>query len=244
MTMGRKLFAAIAAATLAGTVGVTIAHAASGRSGSAVPYEPHLDPSGFVGTIDNTYFPLPNGRTWIYRGTKDGVSQTDRVHVTDRTKVIEGITATAVRDVATHDTRVLEATTDYYAQDEAGNVWYIGENTKAYDANGHVDTSGSWMAGVNDGEPGIVMKANPQIPDSYRQEYLAGEAEDTAWVVGRGGSVSVPAGTFHSALNTLEFARIEPDVVDQKIYAPGIGIVKEVALHGETEVANLVKVTG
>jgi hypothetical protein len=238
----RKMLAAIAATGLLATLGGTVAHA--GSTGSTVHYEPQLDPAHFVSGIDNRYLPLPEGRTLIYRGVKDGVTQTDRVHVTDRTQVIEGVTATAVRDVATHRTRVLEATTDFYAQDDLGNVWYLGENTKAYDANGDVDTSGSWMAGVNDGEPGIVMEANPQIPDAYRQEYLAGEAEDTAWVVDRGGSVTVPAGTFHGVLNTLEFARIEPDVVDQKLYAPGVGIVKEVALHGDTEVAKLVRVIG
>ena len=58
--------------------------------------------------------------------------------------------------------------------------------------NGQVDTSGSWTADVNDGEPGIIMEANPHIPDSYRQEYLKGQAEDTAWITGLGGSVKVP----------------------------------------------------
>ncbi|MFL5736131.1 MAG: hypothetical protein ACJ76P_02190 [Actinomycetota bacterium] len=238
--MMRKMLAALAATGLIGTLGLTVAHARA--AGPTASYEPHLDPAHFVSTIDNTFFPLPVGRTLIYQGTKDGVSQTDRVHVTDRTKVIEGITATAVRDVAAHNSRVLEATTDYYAQDDRGNVWYLGENTKAYDANGHVDTSGSWMSGVNDGEPGIVMEANPQIPDAYRQEYLAGEAEDTAWIVDRGTTTTVPYGTIHDSLTSLEFARIEPDVIDQKIYGPGVGIVKEVAMTGEAEVAKLVKV--
>jgi hypothetical protein len=97
---------------------------------------------------------------------------------------------------------------------------------------------------VDDAEPGIVMLANPEIPDAYRQEYLKGEAEDTAWVIRRGGSVSVPFGTLHHVLRTLEFARIEPGVVDQKIYAPGIGIVLETALTGAREVAKLVRMTG
>jgi hypothetical protein len=243
--MLKKVFAAIAATAVATTLGIAAAQAGgSTTSGSKVRYEPQLDPAHFVSTIDNPYFPLPVGRTLIYRGTKVGVTQTDRVHVTDRTKVIEGITATAVRDVATHQTRVLEATSDFYAQDDQGNVWYLGENTKAYSASGKVDTSGSWMSGVNDGEPGIIMEANPQIPDAYRQEYLAGEAEDTAWIVNTGTTTDVPYGTIHDSLTSLEFARIEPSVVDKKIYGPGLGIVKEVALTGETEVAKLVKVTG
>jgi hypothetical protein len=107
-----------------------------------------------------------------------------------------------------------------------------------------VDRSGSWQAGVNDGEPGIIMLANPQVPDAYRQEFLKGEAEDTAWITGRGGSVTVPYGTVHHVLTSLEHTVLEPKVVDMKVYAPGLGIVTERALAGGQEVAKLVKVTG
>ena len=178
----------------------------------------------------------------IYRGQKDGVSQVERVHVTSSTRVIEGITATEISDVSMHNGRVLESTKDWYAQDDQGNVWYLGEDTKAFSANGHVDTSGSWLSGVNDGEPGIIMEANPQVPDAYRQEYLAGQAEDTAWIVDRGTTTTVPYGTVHNSLTSLEFARIEPTVVDQKIYGPGLGIIKETALAGDVEYSKLVKV--
>jgi hypothetical protein len=172
------------------------------------------------------------------------VTQTEQVTVTAKTRVLEGITARMVTDVATHHGRLLEKTSDWYAQDKHGNVWYLGEATTAYLPNGTQDHSGSWLAGVHDAEPGIVMEANPQIPDAYRQEYLVGQAEDTAWVVGRGGSVTVPYGTLHNVLTTLEATRIEPGLIDQKIYAPGIGIVSERALTGPTEYSKLVRVTG
>jgi hypothetical protein len=241
--MMKKVRVAVAAATIAGAVGVSIAVAGSSLSApSSTAYEPVLDPAHFVAVIDNPYYPLPVGRTLIYRGVKDGVTQIDRVHVTTSTKVIEGITATTIMDVAKHRGRLLEKTKDWYAQDDQGTVWYLGENTKAYEPDGTVDTSGSWQAGVNDAEPGIIMEADPRVPDAYRQEYLKGEAEDTAWIVIRGGSVTVPYATVHQVLTSLEFARIEPDVIDQKIYAPGIGIVRETALTGEAEVARWVKV--
>jgi hypothetical protein len=245
MAMKRKLLAALAATSLVVTMGMTIAHAGSAPAGpSGIAYEPKLDPAHFVSKIDNPYYPLPVGRTLTYRGVRDGVTQTDTVHVTNRTKVIEGITARVITDVATHHSRLLESTTDYYAQDDQGTVWYLGEDTKAYDSQGNVDTSGSWTAGVNDAEPGIIMESNPQIPDGYRQEYLAGEAEDTAWVVNRGTSTNVPYGTIHNTMTSLEFARIEPTVVDQKIYGPGLGIVRETAISGDIEISKLVKVTG
>ena len=203
-----------------------------------------LDPTGFVDTIDNPYYPLPVGRTLVYRGVRDGQTQVDRVTVTDKTKVIGGVTATVVRDVAKHGTTLLEATNDWFAQDVQGNVCYLGEDTKAYLANGQVDTSGSWEAGVNGAVSGVIMEADPQVPDSYRQEFLMGEAEDTAWIVGRGGPLTIPYGTVHNVLTSLEHTVLEPDVVDKKVYAPGLGIVLEQALAGGQEVARLVEVIG
>jgi len=239
--MRRKVVAGIVAATIAGAIVIWAPWASSAGSG----YEPVLDPAKFSTVIDNQYFPLPAGRTLVYRGVKDGQTQEDRVTVTNQTKLVaEGITARVVTDVATHDGNLLEKTSDWYAQDEQGNVWYVGEDTAHYLPNGKVDTSGSWEAGVHDAEPGLVMEANPQIPDAYRQEFLTGQAEDTAWVVDRGGSVSVPFGTVKNVLTTLEATRLEPGAYDQKVYGPGIGIVSEQSLTGPNEYATLVSVTG
>lgn len=240
--MQRKFIATVAAtAAVAAAIAIWAPWASSAGSG----YEPVLDPAAFSTTINNPYFPLPVGRTLVYRGIKDGQTQEDRVTVTDQTKVVaEGITARVVSDVATHDGALLEKTSDWYAQDDKGNVWYLGEDTAHYLPNGKVDTSGSWEAGVHDAEPGLVMEANPQIPDAYRQELLSGEAEDTAWVVNRGGSITVPYGTLKNVLTTLEATRIEPGAYDEKVYAPGIGIASEQALTGANEFAQLVSISG
>ena len=240
--MPRKLLTLLAAMAVCGAIGdgAWISNAKASSS----DYEPVLDPANFVAVIDNPYFPLPVGRTLVHEGIKDGQTQVDTVIVTNQTKVIEGITARMVSDVSTHDGTLLEKTFDWYAQDKQGNVWYLGEDTTAFLPNGKTDTSGSWQAGVHDAEPGIIMEANPQIPDAYRQEFLAGQAEDTAWVVELGGTVTVPYGKLRNTLTTLEAARIEPGLYDQKIYAPGIGIVLEQSLTGPTEIAKLVSVTG
>ena len=241
----KKLSAVFASVALAATIAVWAPWASSAGSPSTPSYEPVLDPATFTTTIDNSYFPLPVGRTLVYRGVKDGQTQEDRVTVTDQTKTVaEGIVARLVTDVATHDGTLLEKTSDWYAQDKQGNVWYLGEDTAAYLPNGKVDTSGSWEAGVHDAEPGIVMESNPQIPDAYRQEFLIGQAEDTAWIVDRGGSTTVPYGTLKNVLTTLEATRLEPGAYDQKVYAPGIGIAREQALTGAPEFAELVSVTG
>jgi hypothetical protein len=239
----KKPLAVLIAIAITGAIAIWAPWASAGpQTGPA--YEPVLDPTNFVTVIDNPYFPLPVGRTLVYRGVKDGQTQVDRVTVADQTRVVEGVTARVVRDVATHNGALLEKTSDWYAQDKQGNVWYLGEDTAHYLPNGKVDTSGSWEAGVRDAEPGIIMEANPQVPDAYRQEYLRGQAEDTAWIVERGGSVAVPYGKLRNALTTLEATRLEPGAYDKKVYAPGIGIVLEQAMTGAPESAKLVRVSG
>jgi hypothetical protein len=246
--MRNRLLGGVALAAIAGTTAVLWApwasSAPSGTTACGTTYAPVLDPAHFVTVIDNPYFPLPVGRKLVYTGIKDGQSQTDTVTVTDQTKVILGITTRVVHDVATHDGTLLEKTFDFYAQDDHGNVWYLGEDTTAFLPNGKTDTSGSFEAGVGGAQPGIIMEANPQIPDAYRQECFAGEAEDTAWVVATEGSLKVPFGNVHNVLSTLEATRIEPGAYDQKIYGPGIGIVSEQSLTGPNEFAELVSVSG
>jgi hypothetical protein len=218
---------------------------AAAGSSSVSGYEPVLHASNFVSVIDNKYYPLPVGRTWIYRGVKDGRSQTDTVKVLARTKLVaEGIRARVVSDIATDGSKVLEKTFDWYAQDKQGNVWYVGEDTTAYLPNGKIDKSGSWEAGIHDGEPGLIMKAAPKVPNAYRQEYLAGQAEDTAWIVGGTDSLTVPYGTVHHVLTSLEATRIEPGLYDKKVYAPGVGIVLEQTVTGPAETARLVAMKG
>jgi hypothetical protein len=245
--MSRNALALLTLAAVAGPMAVMGASRASAAPSAAsacgTSYAPVLDPANFVAVVDNPYFPLPVGRTLVYTGVKDGQTQTDTVTVTNQKKIILGITATVVSDVATHDGAVLERTFDYYAQDRRGTVWYLGEDTTAFLPNGKTDTSGSFLAGVDGAQPGIIMEANPQIPDAYRQECYAGHAEDAAWVVATDGTVTVPDGKVRNVLTTLESTRLEPGAYDEKIYAPGIGIVSERSLAGD-EVAQLVSVSG
>ena len=253
--MGTKRSAIVAAVAgvAAGLVAGIVVFAGPAGAGAGAPsapssnacanYAPQVPaPAGFVATIDNRYFPLPVGTTFVSKGAEDGERETDRVTVTGKTKVIQGVTTTVVRDILRHQGEVTERTFDWYAQDDQGNVWYFGENTKAFRPNGKVDTSGSWLAGRHGSKPGIIMEADPQIPDGYRQECLSGEAEDSAWVIDRGGSLTVAEGTVHHVLRTLEFTPLEPNVVSEKIYGPGLGIVMERDLHGGNETFQLVKV--
>jgi hypothetical protein len=217
---------------------------ASSAPPASSEYRPAIDPSNYVSAIDNPFLPFSPGARWVYRGTKDGETQREEVVVTNQTKVILGVPCLVVRDTATHGGRLLEKTDDWYTQDRDGNVWYFGEDTASYDEHGKVESrEGSWEAGVDGAQPGIVMPARPKVTDSFRQEFYRGHAEDTFWIVSVTESVDVPFGSFHDALRTLEWSRLEPEVIDQKDYVAGIGIVLEVAAAGGQERAELVSFT-
>ncbi len=229
---------ALAIGAVVAAAGTTVAFASphSGRSGAPTPA---IDPSNFVRHVTNPFFPLKPGTVWVYRGIKDGKTQIDRVFVTRHTKTILGVHATVVRDVATQGGRVIERTFDWYAQDKQGNVWYLGEDTIAFE-NGGSSTEGSWKSGVHGAVPGIVMEADPQVADGYRQEFWKGHAEDQAWVLTRGGTVHVPFGHLRHALGTMEWTPLEPNVIDKKVYARGIGLVSEKSQTGPLETALLI----
>jgi hypothetical protein len=233
-----KTVAAIVGVLSLAAVGYAAQAGASSGGGRCAAYHPHVPSAGhFSKTIDNPYFRLPVGRTFVYRGVEDGKKEVDRMHVTARTKNIAGITATVVSDnVYEPPPKLLEKTFDYYAQDRSGNVWYLGEDTREFQPGGKVDTSGSWLTGEDGAKPGLIMEADPRVPDAYRQECRSGEAEDLAWVVGRSGS--------RQLLRTLEFSPLEPSIVERKVYKPGVGIVSEHQLSGGHETISLVRVTG
>jgi hypothetical protein len=196
-------------------------------------YHPDIDPANFVAEIDNPLWPLPAGAQWVYDGDDDGETEHIEVTVTDEQKEILGIPVTVVRDtVSDADGNVVEDTRDFYAQDQDGNVWYMGEDTAEYENGEVTSTHGSWEAGVDGALPGIVMPADPAVGDTYRQEYFKGEAEDLAEVIRTGETVTVASGTYDNVVVTREWNPLDPDVVEEKYYAPGVGVVMETKVQG------------
>ena len=204
---------------------------------------PSPDPGDFVERIDNPWLPLLPGAEWVYEST-DG--ETITVTVTDRTREVAGVTATVVRDVVTdEDGAVVEETDDWFAQDRAGNVWYLGEDTVEYGAPGRrrPDTSGSWEAGVDGAQAGIAMLARPRRGDGYQQEHAPGEAEDRATVLELDGSLDLAEESWDGLLVTEESTPLEPGLVEQKYYARGTGLVFEETVAGGNGEAELVGFT-
>ena len=205
---------------------------------------PGLDPGDFVSQVDNEFFPLKPGTTFFYKGTQDGVPTREEVYVTHETKQILGVTCTVVRARAFEDEVLVEDTFDWYAQDEDGNVWYFGEDTKELDPDGNViSTEGSWQAGVDGAQPGIIMEAHPRVGDRYRQENAPDVAEDMAQVLSLDKSACVPYKCFDDLLLTKEWTPLERGVVEHKYYAEDVGFVLGVMVKGGDERIELVRVT-
>lgn len=205
-------------------------------------YNPVINPDDFVKVIDNSYFPLTPGTTFVYEGESEDETIRDEIFVTNETRTVMGVNTTVVRDREFADGELAEETFDWYAQDKDGNVWYFGEDSKEYEDGKVVSAAGSWEAGVDGAQPGIIMKGNPQIGDTYRQEYLAGEAEDMAEVLSLNDSVSVAYGSFENCLKTKEWTPLEPGIEESKYYAAGIGLVLEMAVKGGSEKLELVDI--
>ena len=193
--------------------------------------------------VDNPWFPLIPGTTFRYRGVKDGKRSREVLTVTRRKKTIRGAPCVVVHDLLYLRGRLEERTTDWYAQDRAGNVWYFGERTAELDAHGRVTSrSGSWQAGVRGAKPGIYMPAHPRVGQTGRQEYLRGKAEDHFRVRSLSARVHTPGASSSHALLTEEWTPLEPGVLDHKYYVRGIGTVLEQTVKGGDERNTLVSV--
>jgi hypothetical protein len=193
-----------------------------------------LEPSDFSTEIANRYWPMEPGTRWTYREIdEDGNEVTVMVTVSSETKrIANGITARIVRDTVTRNGELVEDTFDWYAQDVDGNVWYLGEETAEFENGEVASTAGSFEAGVDGALPGIIMPADPGPGLRYRQEYYAGEAEDNGEVLSTDEQAQVPFGHFDEVLLTKDTITIEPDVLEYKLYAPGIGLVLALGISG------------
>jgi hypothetical protein len=187
----------------------------------------------------NPYWPLLAGSRWVYEGKDDGEFEHIEVTVEAEVRRVMGVDAVVIRDVVSGTDGVIEDTFDWYLQDNAGNVWYVGEDSKEIDDGEVVSTAGSWEAGVDGAQPGVIMWADPaaHVGAAYFQEYYPGEAEDKAEVLRRGDTVTVAAGTFDDVLVVREWNPLEPGVTELKYFAQGVGLIlEEIESGGESRI--------
>jgi hypothetical protein len=195
-----------------------------------------MNPADFTTEIDNPYWPMKPGSRWIFRET-DAEGSVSRVVVTvlDKTKTIMGIEARIIHDQVSENGEVKEDTYDWYAQDAEGNLWYLGEDTTEYENGKPKTKEGSWEAGVDGALAGIILPAHPQVGMTYREEYYKGHAEDGAQIQGVDALVKVPYGRFEHGIQTRNFSGIEPNVIEEKIYAKDVGVVLEITVSGGSD---------
>lgn len=228
---------AVLSVTLAILLALVSGRLASSAGAQAAPTPPlppsTVDASQFVTVVDNPYFPLIPGTTFVYDGsTEDGPEHVE-VTVTFETKTILGVTCTVVRDQVSVAGEVVEDTLDWFAQDNDGNVWYFGEASADYEDGVVISTDGSWEAGVGGAVPGIIMPGRPIPGDPYYQEYAAGTAEDIGQVIAIDETVTTASGTYDDVIVTEETNPLDPGPVEHKYYAPGIGLVLEEDIVGD-----------
>jgi hypothetical protein len=214
-----------------------------GGDGDGEAYAPSIDPARFSSTVDNPLLPMAPGTRWVYEGRTDEGLERIVVEVTPDIRQVMGVPCVVVHDTASIDGKLVEDTFDWYAQDKDGNVWYFGEDTKEIKDGKVAGTQGSWEAGVDGAQPGIAMRSRPQVGDRYRQEYYKGEAEDMGEVLSISERVTVRTGSFENVVKTRDFTPLEPDLVEHKYYAAGVGLVLEETVKGGSGRLELVEVT-
>jgi hypothetical protein len=236
MSTKSRLPIAIATAALGAAL---VAGSAQGGAESSA----QLDPGDFTTRIDNPYWPMRPGSRWVYRETDpDGTRQRVVVTVTRRTKrIANGVEARVVRDVVREEGKLVEKTDDWYAQDKKGNIWYLGEATTEYENGKPVSTEGSFEAGVDGAEAGIIMPAKPRRGMKYRQEFYAGHAEDRGEIVSLREQAEVPFGHFRNVLMTKDTNPLEPRILEFKFYARGVGPVLAVSVSGGADREELIR---
>jgi hypothetical protein len=237
--------------TVAPSATETVSSSATQLSNRGLPQgseSVNLDPADFTTKIDNPYWPMSVGSRWVFSETNTKGSQEKVViEVTDKTKTMaNGIEARVVRDTVTEHGVPVEVTDDWYAQDQDGNIWYLGEATTEYENGKPVSTEGSFEAGVDRAQPGVIMPAKPIVGTNYRQEYYVGHAEDRASIMSRKEQVEVPYGYFRPGrvLMTRDLNPLQPKILEYKFYARGIGPVLAVGVSGGSDREELVRYSG
>lgn len=210
------LLGAILVATLAGF-----------DAGSAARAVAPPKPSDFSARVDNPWFPLRPGSSYVYRGVKAGHAARDVLTVTRSTETVDGVTCVVVDHRLYLGGQLNDHSTAWYAQDAQGNVWDFGE-------------TGSFKAGVDGAKPGIYMPAHPRVGEVGQQEFYKGQAEDHFQVLSLHATVKVPYTSSHQALLIKEWSPLEPGLVDHKLYLRGIGTVLEQNASGSNERLELV----
>ena len=193
--------------------------------------------------IDNKWLPLAPGMRLTLQGLADrgggALPHTVTFTVTDLTKVIAGVKTRVVWDVDVNEGELAEAELAFFAQDDDGNLWNLGEYPEEFEDGNFIGAPNTWIAGIADAEAGIHMLEHPRVGNSWLQGF-APEIEflDCARVISKAEQVCVPAACYDRVLLTHETSPLDPaGGIQTKYHARGVGIVQVGAVddpEGET----------
>lgn len=187
-----------------------------------------LEDCHFSATGSNRFFILEPGYKSVFRGVEDGEKVELTITVTDKTKVVDGVTTRVVVEKETHDGEVVEIAKNYFAIcKETNSVFYFGEDVDNYENGKIVDHHGSWLAGQNKAEAGLIMPGIVLVGSKYQQEVAPNVAMDRAQLVSMEEKINTPAGTFDDVLKSKETTPLEPTALEYKYYAEGVGLIQD-----------------
>lgn len=191
--------------------------------------------------ITNPYLPLAYLKQDVLDGNEDGkkthVERTQRPGVR-KTFQIDGqpVEALVVEDRTWENGQLAEVAIDYFAQDDDGKVYYLGEDVDEYTAGRVTSHDGSWLLGKDTQIPGLIIPAHPKIGDQFMSENVSPTTRESDAVVAVDETVTVPAGSFQHCVKIAEHAAGEG--VEYKYYAPGVGVVREVPADGDEQLVS------
>lgn len=180
--------------------------------------------------VDNRWFPLRPGAELTFQGSaiEDGRRTRRRVQftVSDLIKVIDGVPAVVIWERDYSQDALVEAELAFYAQDDDGNVWHLGQYPEEYE-DGELVGAPAWITGQQGAKAGLAMLANPVPGPTYSQGWGPKvDYTDRARVYKLGQETCVAAGCYKDVLVTDEFALDEPEARQLKYYAPGVGNIR------------------
>ncbi len=180
-----------------------------------------------MSTGRNPYFVLEPGYQLFLEDGDENLTIT----VLDETKLVDGVETRVVEERETKGGKLIEVSRNYFAISKRTNsVYYFGEDVDMFKDGKITDHGGSWLSGVNNAVFGLAMPGLPLLEARYQQEVAPGVAMDRAEIDSVSETVTVPAGNFKNCLKVEESTPLESNSEEDKLYAPGIGLLQDESL--------------
>jgi hypothetical protein len=173
----------------------------------------------------NPYFVLePGYRLVLENAGKDSLTIT----VLADTKIVDGVETRVVEERETKHGQLAEISRNYFAISTATHaLYYFGEDVDEYEDGKVVSHGGAWLAGVNGARAGMLLPGEPKVGQRFYQEMAPGVAMDRSEVISVSETIKTPAGAFEKCLKVADGSAVEKGDPEEKIFAPGVGLVKE-----------------